>query len=157
VLEDGAAVALVLEQPADLWPVTWDLLRIGYDVPVGWLAGGMLAWRTSARDIARLAQITVHELKQRLDAGAVDLLDVRQPGEWAAGHVSGATFVTGGELPGRLGDVPRTGKPLAVACGSGYRSSASASLLAARTDLPVINVLGGTSAWRAAGYPMTTD
>ena len=157
VLDEDAAVVLVLDSPADLWPVTWDLLRIGYDLPVGWLAGGMMAWRTAALDVDGLPQITVHELKRRLAHGQVDLLDVRQPGEWAQGHVAGATFLTGGELPGRLGDVPRTGRPLAVACGSGYRSSVAASLLGARTDLEVINVLGGMSAWNAAAYPTTKE
>jgi rhodanese-related sulfurtransferase len=44
---------------------------------------------------------------------------------------------------------------LAVTCGSGYRSSVAASLLAARRDHPVINVLGGMSAWNNAGYPTT--
>jgi hydroxyacylglutathione hydrolase len=116
----------------------------------------MMAWRTAALEVAHLPQITVHELRHRLDTGDVDLLDVRQPGEWAAGHVEGATFITGGELPHRLDDVPRTGKPLAVACGSGYRSSVSASLLDARTDLQVLNVLGGMTAWTAAGYRTTT-
>jgi hydroxyacylglutathione hydrolase len=157
VLDEDAAIVLVLDSPADLWPVTWDLLRIGYDLPVGWLAGGLLAWRTAALDLERLPQITVHELRRHLEAGDVDLLDVRQPDEWAGGHVEGATFITGGELPQRLDDVPRTGRALAVACGSGYRSSVSASLIHARTDLDVINVLGGMSAWQAAKYPMTTD
>jgi hydroxyacylglutathione hydrolase len=115
----------------------------------------MLAWGTAALDLERRPQITVHELRRRLAAGELDLLDVRQPAEWADGHVEGATFITGGELPQRLGDVPRTGRPLAVACGSGYRSSVAASLLDARTDLDVVNVLGGMSAWRAAGYPTT--
>ena len=156
VLDEGAAVLLVLDSPADLWTVTWDLLRIGYPPPVGWLAGGMLAWRTAGLDLAMLPQITVHELERRLAAGEVDLLDVRQPGEWSGGHVEGATFITGGELPRRLDDVSRTGRPLAVACGSGYRSSVSASLLAARTDLDVVNVLGGMAAWTAAGYPTVT-
>ncbi len=85
VLDEGAAIVLVLDSPADLWPVTWDLLRIGYDLPVGWLAGGMMAWRTAALDVDGLPQITVHELKRRLADGQVDLLDVRQPGEWGAG------------------------------------------------------------------------
>lgn len=154
VLDEDAAVVLVLDSPADLWTVTWDLLRIGYPLPAGWLAGGMLAWRTGARPLDGLPQITVHELRRRLDGGEVDLLDVRQPAEWAAGHVDGATFVTGAELPERLDDVPRNGRPVAVVCGSGYRSSVSASLLAARTDAEVVNVLGGMGAWRAAGYPL---
>lgn len=155
VLDEDARVVLVLDSPSDLWPVTWDLLRIGYELPIGWLAGGMMAWRTAALDIEGLPQITVHELKRRFDAGEVDLLDVRQPGEWSQGHVAGATFITGGELPRRLDDVARTGKPLAVMCGSGYRSSVSTSLLDAKTNLDVINVLGGMSAWHAAGYPIT--
>jgi hydroxyacylglutathione hydrolase len=157
VLDEDVAAVLVLDSPADLWPVTWDLLRIGYQLPVGWLAGGMLAWRTAAMDLERLPQITVHELRRRLAAAELDLLDVRQPAEWADGHVEGATFITGGELPQRLDDVPRTGRPLAVVCGSGYRSSVSASLLDAHTELDVINVAGGMSAWKAAGYPTTTE
>ena len=157
VLEEDATVVLVLDSAADLWPVTWDLLRIGYDTPAGWLGGGMLAWRTAAKEIERLRQVTVHELKHQLDAGTLDLLDVRQPAEWAAGHVRGATFVTGAELPGRLDDVPRTGRPLAVTCGSGYRSSVSASLIDARTDVEVVNVIGGMSAWHAAGLPTARD
>ena len=61
--------------------------------------------------------------------------------------------ITGGELPRRLDDVPRTGRPLAVACGSGYRSSVSASLIAARTDIEVVNVLGGMTAWKRRRVP----
>jgi hydroxyacylglutathione hydrolase len=115
----------------------------------------MLAWRSAALDVERLPQITVHELRRQLAGGEVEVLDVRQPAEWVAGHVDGATFITGGELPQRLDEVPRTGKPVAVVCGSGYRSSVSASLLDARTDLPIFNVLGGMTAWNAAAYPTT--
>jgi hydroxyacylglutathione hydrolase len=155
VLDEDAAVVVVLDSAADLWPVSWELLRIGYDLPAGWLAGGMMAWRTAALDVERLPQITVHELRRQLEGGEVELLDVRQPGEWAAGHVDGATFITGGELPQRLDDVPRTGKPVAVVCGSGYRSSVAASLVDARTDVQLVNVLGGMAAWNAAAYPIT--
>ena len=111
----------------------------------------MRTWRRS-QDIAHLAQINVHELRARLQRDEVDLLDVRQPAEWAAGHVPEAVFVTGAELPARTHELP-DGKPLAVMCGSGYRSSVSASLLAARRGLPVLNVLGGMAAWEQAGYP----
>ncbi len=156
VLDEGAGVVLILDSPEHLWSVTWDLMRIGYDLPVGWLAGGMRAWRTAALDLEHMAQISVHELRERLDTGEVDLLDVRQPGEWAAGHVRQASFITGAELPGRLDDVANTERALAVTCGSGYRSSVAASLLA-RQGREVLNVSGGMSAWNAAGYPTTKE
>lgn len=152
----GTPVILVLDSAADLWTATWDLLRIGYDLPAGWLAGGMTAWRTAALELVPLPQVTVHELKSRLDSQEVDLLDVRQPDEWASGHVHRATFLTGAELPGRMDEVPDNGRPVAVMCGSGYRSSASASLISRERDLPVLNVTGGMAAWKAAGYPTTT-
>ena len=156
VLGEDAVVVLVLDSPADLWSVTWDLLRIGYDLPAGWMAGGMTAWRTAALDIERLPHITVHELRSRLEADEVDVLDVRQPAEWAEGHVEGAVFITGAELPGRLDEVPAD-RPLAVMCGSGYRSSVGASLLARSRVADVVNVIGGMSAWKAAGYPTTVE
>lgn len=151
VLPDGAQVLLVLDRADDLWDVTWQLLRIGYPPPLGWLHGGMTTWRTSARPIATTAQITVRELNRELDRGTIRLLDVRQPAEWAAGHVPGATFITGAQLPERLDEL-NDDTPLAVTCGSGYRSSVAASLLARHSDTPVVNVAGGMSAWRQANF-----
>lgn len=152
-LPEGARVVLVLENPSDLWEATWQLLRIGYDLPLGWLSGGMRAWRTSGRKVARLEQIDVHELRGRLDELVV--IDVRQPAEWAAGHIDKAIFVTGAQLPERVSELPDG--PLAVVCGSGYRSSAAASFLAASGRAQVVNVIGGMAAWKAAGYPTTSS
>ncbi len=157
VLDEGAVVGLVLDSPADLWTVVWELLRIGYDLPVGWLAGGMPAWRTSGREVRVLPQISVGELHSRLATGEIDLLDVRQPGEWAAGHAAGATFLTGAQLPARLEDVAGSAKPLAVVCGSGYRSSVATSVIARDGRRPVMNTIGGMSAWKAAGLPVTKE
>ncbi|PXY22632.1 MBL fold metallo-hydrolase [Prauserella muralis] len=151
-LPADADVVLVLDRDADLWEATWQLLRIGYREPRGWLAGGMTAWRTSARAIESIPQITVHELREELERDSVTLLDVRQPSEWASGHAEGAMFITGAELPDRLGEVPAE-KPVAVACGSGYRSSVAASLLARERGQRVLNVAGGMTAWQRAGYP----
>jgi hydroxyacylglutathione hydrolase len=155
VLDADARVLLVLDDPAQLWDVTWELLRIGYAPPAGWLAGGMRAWRTTARPIERLAQTTVHELRDALEVGdGPVVIDVRQPGEWTQSHIEDAIFITGAELPSRLDEVP-TDREIAVICGSGYRSSVSASLIDTRTEARVVNVLGGMSAWQAAGYPTT--
>ena len=152
VLPEGARVLLVLDRPADLWDAAWQLLRVGYDLPEGWLSGGMAAWRATGA-IESLPQIDVQELRERVEAGAVDVLDVRQPAEWAAGHIPGATFVTGAELPSRIDEVPDR-RPVAVVCATGYRSSVAASLLAPHRPGGVLNVLGGMTAWNAAGHPI---
>ncbi len=153
VLPEQAEVVLVLETPEQLWETTWQLLRIGYPLPAGWLRGGMTAWRTAARPVGSTPQITVHELKERMDRGEIDLLDVRQPDEWAAGHAPGATHITGAELPDRHDDVTGN-RPVAVTCGSGYRSSVAASLLTHSGHRDVVNVTGGMAAWNTAGYPV---
>lgn len=148
-IPDGAEVLLVLDRADDLWEATWQLLRIGYDLPVGWLSGGMFSWRTAGKPLETTQQLSVHQLHDRLKEFHV--LDVRQPGEWADGHISDARFITGAELPERLGEVPLD-DPVAVICGSGYRSSASASFLKHRGHTNIFNVLGGMSAWNQAGY-----
>lgn len=149
IIPDGARVLLVLDRPGDLWDATWQLLRIGYDLPVGWLAGGIFAWRTAARPLETAPQISVHELHDRLDEFHV--LDVRQPGEWTEGHIPGAQFITGAELPERFDEVP-SDRAVAVVCGSGYRSSASGSFLRHKGHEYITNVLGGMSAWNSANY-----
>jgi hydroxyacylglutathione hydrolase len=154
VLPQGARTVFVLEHPEELWEATWQLLRIGYDLPLGWLAAGMSGWRMSARPMEMLESITVRELSDLVDEESVRVLDVRQPAEWASGHIDGATFITGAELPERAHEIP-SDRPVAVVCGSGYRSSISASLLQQRGTKKAMNVIGGMSAWRSARLPVT--
>ncbi|HEX9697326.1 MAG TPA: MBL fold metallo-hydrolase [Actinomycetota bacterium] len=152
IVPDDRDIVLVLHEPSDLTEVVWSLLRIGYRVPAGWLAGGISSWRTSAREIGFVPHVQVRDLAAR--RGDYVVLDVRQPGEWADGHVDGALFVTGAEVPERLAEIP-DGKPVAIMCGSGYRSSVIASLLKHHGRSDVVNILGGMSAWRSAGLPTT--
>jgi hydroxyacylglutathione hydrolase len=156
VLPESARVLFVLDHPGQLWEATWQLLRIGYDLPAGWLAGGMTAWRVSGRPVRGLVQIDVHELKDRITHGAIHVVDVRQPAEWAAGHIKGAQFITGAQLPARLDEVPK-GKPVAFICGSGLRSSVGASVVARTGRDDIYHVPGGMSAWRGANYAVTDD
>jgi hydroxyacylglutathione hydrolase len=153
---DGARVLLVLPHPADLWEATWQLLRIGYDPPVGWLSGGMSEWRTSAGALESTDQISVQGLREDLSRSGLLVLDVRQPSEWADGHIQEAQFITGAELPQRMEEVPRDQR-VAVICGSGFRSSASWSLLRHHGYERVVNVIGGMTAWQSAGYEVERE
>lgn len=144
-------IVLVLDAPEATATIVWELLRIGYPAPSGWLAGGIQAWRASGRPVATMPLVDPATLAERRDAYTV--LDVRQPAEWNAGHIEGAALITGAEIPSRLGEVPARG-PLAVICGSGYRSGAIASLLRASGRDDVANVPGGMGTWGALGLPV---
>jgi rhodanese-related sulfurtransferase/rubrerythrin len=77
--------------------------------------------------------------------GSFSLLDVRQPGEYQAGHVPGAILLPLPELPDRMAEVDHT-KPVIVYCRSGNRSRSAAALLAG-DGVEVFNMNGGMLAW----------
>ncbi len=152
VVPPDVRLLLVVDGPDDVMTATWHLLRIGYDRPVGWLAGGMFAYRKTGRPLGSLATRTVQDLEGRTDEFHV--LDVRQPAEWAAFHAPDAQFLTGAEICDRLDEVPRD-RDVLVVCGSGFRSSVVASVLARDGHDRVHNLLGGMTAWANADLPLT--
>jgi hydroxyacylglutathione hydrolase len=88
-----------------------------------------------------------------LRAQRLAVLDVRQHGEYADGHVPAARSIPLDELPRRVSEVRSDRRaPLAIICGSGYRSSIAASLLMREGFSNLRNVSGGTSAWLRAGF-----
>ena len=96
-------------------------------------------------------EIDVEELAQRA-ADAV-VLDVREPVEYAHGHVPAAINLPQADLATRLDEVPRD-RPLLLVCQGGYRSLRAAQFLAQAGFDRVASVRGGTEAWRAAGKPL---
>jgi len=95
--------------------------------------------------------ITVHELKTKLDKGEVWLLDVLEPAEWAINHIEGATLIPLGELPKRLAEVPNgPGAPdIVVQCKTGVRSAKAANFLKSKGWTRVQNLKGGIAEWIA--------
>jgi rhodanese-related sulfurtransferase len=79
-------------------------------------------------------------------------VDVREPHEYAAGHVPGARSIPQADLALRLDELPRE-RELLVVCESGRRSLAAAKFLKQVGYERVSNLVGGTSAWRNAGRP----
>jgi len=101
---------------------------------------------------ARLPDVDVPQALALLDDGAL-LLDVREPGEWAAGHAPQAVHVPLAAL--RPGALSRDRVVLAI-CRSGNRSGRAADALAAE-GFAVHNVAGGMRAWAAARLPVVTE
>ncbi len=96
-------------------------------------------------------EIEVEDLAQRTDE--VVVLDVREPAEYAAGHVPGAINLPQAELAMRLEELPRD-KPILLICQGGYRSLRAAQFLAQVGFANVASVQGGTAAWQASGRPL---
>jgi rhodanese-related sulfurtransferase len=81
------------------------------------------------------------------------LLDVREPDEYKAGHIAGATLIPLGELRARMGELPGDREILCV-CLSGARSGVAARQLTAM-GFKCLNLGGGMFAWQRAGLPIT--
>lgn len=87
-----------------------------------------------------------------VDQGAV-LIDVREQGEWDAGHAPQAILLPMSELDDRLDELPDG--ELLIVCHSGMRSARVTAALVAR-GLDAVNVEGGMIAWQAAGGAVVT-
>lgn len=145
---------LVPADPAGVEEAVRSLVRVGLDEIQGQLEGGIAAWGEAGFPLAELPQTTPVQLLESLQQDpSLRLLDVRGDAEWSSGHVEGAIHLFGGTLPERLGEIP-TGVPLALICGSGYRSTVAASVLARAGFHDLRNVAGGMNAWRKAGLPL---
>jgi rhodanese-related sulfurtransferase len=130
------------------------LSRVGLEKVTGYLAGGIAAWQAAGHDVATLPQWPVDELLAQLEETAsLQLVDVRRPAEYAAGHVPRARNVPLDRLQRESGALDRS-RPIAVVCASGYRSSTACSLLRQQGFTgPLHNIVGGTSGWIASGFP----
>ncbi|MFD8783225.1 rhodanese-like domain-containing protein [Kitasatospora sp. NPDC059599] len=101
-------------------------------------------------------QTTPARARELARTGTAVLLDVREAGEFAAGHAPGAlhqpliALVAGVPLPPAA-----AGRTVLAICRSGHRSQRAAELLAQR-GVEVLNVTGGMGAWAGAGLPVTT-
>lgn len=85
-------------------------------------------------------------------AGAF-VVDVREPDEWAAGHIEGAKLISLGDLISRVSEVPKD-RDVVVVCRSGNRSAQGRDILLGAGFTAVTSMAGGMSAWVAAGQPL---
>ena len=157
LLDPARPVIVVADDEARVREAVMRLARVGLENVAGHLDGGLAAWRRAGLPMAEVPQIAVAELKRRLerDGELLQVVDVRRPGEYSAGHVPGAASRPLDRLGQQLHGLDPS-RPTAVICAGGYRSSAATSLLRRHGFRDLSNVIGGTSAWVAAGYEVET-
>ena len=117
---------------------------------------------TTAADLvakakARIKEISPQELQKLL--GAVQIVDVREPEEYDAGHLPGAVNIPRGLLEFRVDAHPilcDRGCTIVMQCQSGGRSALAAVTMQELGYKNVVNLAGGFAAWKTAGMPVET-
>ena len=143
-LQPDQPLVLVVQCAEEAERAWLDLARIGYERAVAYVMADVAAWKAAGLEVRETPQLEVCCVDQWVKEGR-NLLDVRTPAEWNTGGAPGATWIPLSKLPERLAGVPPG--PLAVMCGSGYRSSLAVSLLERAGRTEVVNVRGGWGAY----------
>jgi glyoxylase-like metal-dependent hydrolase (beta-lactamase superfamily II) len=152
ILGLDSPIILVCEDDGHVRESQMRLARVGIEKAVGYLAEGVTGWIRSGRELDYIPQISVQEFAdfREKEPDNIAVLDVREPGEVAAGAIEGSSRIPLGELARRVEELDR-GKLLVVHCKGGYRSSIATSVLRRAGFRDIANLIGGYDAWKASG------
>jgi rhodanese-related sulfurtransferase len=94
-------------------------------------------------------------VKEILDAGEAELVDVREQYEWDAGRIPGAAHIELERLAGRADELPKD-KPVIFQCRVGRRSALATDAFRA-VGFDAYNMRGGIVAWAEEGLPLEPE
>lgn len=150
------AILIVAEEGRQEEVVT-RLARVGYDNAIGFLEGGLAAWKKAGKEIDTVTSITVDELADIFKASQnINMLDVRKNSEYDAEHVKGAVNASLDYVNDSMQQVDKN-KTWYVHCAGGYRSMIFISILKARGFDNLIDIKGGFKAIKESGKFSITD
>jgi rhodanese-related sulfurtransferase/glyoxylase-like metal-dependent hydrolase (beta-lactamase superfamily II) len=140
---------------AQLERVIDESLLVGYERFAGRLEGGIDEWTRAGLPVQRAELVGAAGARKALLNGAA-ALDVREPDEFAAGHIEGAHLAPLGGLLTRFDGLPKD-RPVVAYCGHGERAATAVSLLERAGFDALLNLDGGVEAWEREGYELATD
>ena len=129
-------------------PIVWLLIAAAL------VSGGLLLWPALNR--SRQGGVSPTEAVRLMNREKASVIDVSEPGEFAAGHIVGSR-----NIPlGRLEVAPELPKnktlPVVLVCASGKRAAKAAKALEAKGYAKAVVLAGGLAAWKAANLPIET-
>ena len=152
-LDPNRPIVLIAE-PGREQEAALRLGRIGFDKIKGYLRNGMEALALRPELVHSTQRVSPPMLAEELASPQPPVvIDIRTPGEWSAGHLTGSINLPLSQLQERLDQVPRD-RRIAVHCAGGYRSSIAASILSRHGITNIIELAGGIAAWEAAKLPL---
>ena len=118
-------------------------------------SGLMLLWPTLRGGASGAKDVTPAEAVLLINRENALVLDVREEGEFAAGHVPEAKNIPLAKLPERAGELKKfQKKPIVVNCQAGMRSANACGQLQKAGFAQVYNLKGGLNAWNDAKLPV---
>lgn len=129
------------------------LSRVGFDRTLGYLEGGVDAWRNVGKEVDTVESISADTFKKRLE-DKVPVFDVRKEPEFEAEHVENAALTPLDYINDHLTEFPEK-ETFYVHCAGGYRSMIAASILKSRGIHNLVDVAGGFKAIKEVGIPVT--
>jgi glyoxylase-like metal-dependent hydrolase (beta-lactamase superfamily II)/rhodanese-related sulfurtransferase len=152
LLADVEQKILLVVSPGREEEAVTRLSRVGFDRTLGYLSGGIDAWKEAGKDVDTLGSVSAETLKNELEKNAT-VFDVRNDGEYNGAHLPQAVHTPLGFLNDHLKDFPSNEK-FYIHCAGGYRSVIAASILKSRGIHNVVDVAGGFAAIKNAGIPV---
>ncbi|WP_421804645.1 MBL fold metallo-hydrolase [Flagellimonas sp.] len=129
------------------------LSRVGFDHTLGYLKGGIDAWKAAGKEVDTVESVSAEELKKRIENG-VPVYDVRKETEFQAEHVENAHLTPLDYINDHLSEFPEK-ETFYVHCAGGYRSMIASSILKSRGIHNLVDVAGGFADIKKAGIPVT--
>jgi rhodanese-related sulfurtransferase len=118
-------------------------------------SGALLLWPLLLRSFRAGSEVSAFEAVQLINRKDALVIDVRDQGEFDAGHISGARHVPERQLAERLKELEKfKDRPLILACRSGMRSGSAVKTLRSNGFAEAVNLRGGIGAWEQAGMPL---
>lgn len=130
------------------------LSRVGYDHTLGYLEGGIDAWKSTGKEVETLESISAHEFANRVKNQNVHILDVRKDGEYSASHIENAQHFALDYINQNMNQIDKD-KTYHIHCAGGYRSVIAVSILKARGFDNLVDVAGGYSDIKKTDLPLT--
>lgn len=99
-------------------------------------------------------RISVDEAKALIDQGGYEVIDVREPSEYAQGHIPGVKLIPLNTFLNRAREYVDGKDNLIFVCAVGQRSAVASEMAAALGVKNIFNIEGGTNGWAKKGYPI---
>ena len=117
--------------------------------------GGMLIWPFISRTYRAGNEVGAFEAVQLINRRDALVLDVRDTGEFSAGHIGNAKHIPEAQLSERIKELERhKSRPIVVSCRAGARAPAVSGLLRKQGFPEVFALKGGIAAWQQASLPL---